>query len=311
MTTSPIEVLNAAILNYNPFNKPAIVTNQDVWEKGFPDVVTLNAHASNAVFRAIEQVRSGQCKVTSIAITAEPGVGKSHIISRIRNRLQADGGVLFVYARKYGNLNLIKYQFQQILADSLSQIGSQGVMQWQELAAAMVNQVWKSMNPRAEFIPARRVVETFNHPNGPAARNPTWVDKLTTNFLRVKRADPDIVRAIFLTLSEEYAPHAVKWLSGKSLAEVKANELQLPNPYYDEQDKEAEAFETVCKILDLTSDYNSLLICFDEFGGHEVDDAGFKMSQVVATLIKDLFDNLSRGVILTVMMPDVWTEQIK
>ena len=56
MATSPIEVINAAITNYNPFNQPAIVTNQDVWDKGFPDVVTLNAHASNAVFRAIEPI---------------------------------------------------------------------------------------------------------------------------------------------------------------------------------------------------------------------------------------------------------------
>lgn len=197
MSISSLEDLNVAILSYNPFNKPAIVTNQDVWDKGFPDVAALNAHASDAVFRAIEQVRRGQCKVTSIAITAEPGVGKSHIISRIRHRLQVEGSALFVYARKYGNLDLINNQFQQILADSLSQIGSQGVMQWQELAAAMANQVWKTINPNAEIIPANRVVETFNSPSSAAAKSTNWVDRLTTDFRRVKRADPDIVRAIF------------------------------------------------------------------------------------------------------------------
>jgi DNA replication protein DnaC len=87
---SPIEALNVAIQSHNPFSNAGIVKEQDVWGKGFPDVSTLNAHASDTVFQAIEQVRtsqSSQDKVTSIAITAEPGVGKSHIISRIRHRL--------------------------------------------------------------------------------------------------------------------------------------------------------------------------------------------------------------------------------
>lgn len=311
MATPPLKIVNEAILSYNPFNKPAIVTNQDVWDKGFPDVVTLNAHASDAVFRAMEQVRKGQCKVTSIAITAEPGVGKSHIISRIRHRLQAEGGALFVYARKYGNLNLIKYQFLQTLAESLDHTGSEGVTQWQELAAAMANQVWKSINPKAEFVPAKRVVETFNDPKGAAAKSTNWVDRLTTDFRKIKRADPDIIRAIFLTLSEDYAPHAIKWLSGKSLSEVKANELQLPNPEYNDQDKDAEAFETVRQILDLISEYNSLIICFDELDALEVNDAGFTRAQVVASFIKDLFDNIKRGVILSVMMLDTWKDKIK
>ena len=59
---SPIEALNAAIQSHsdNPFDKPAIVKSQDVWGKGFPDVETLNAHASDAVFEAIQRVRTSQ-----------------------------------------------------------------------------------------------------------------------------------------------------------------------------------------------------------------------------------------------------------
>ena len=96
---SPIEDLIAAIQSHNPFDKPAIVKSQDVWGKGFPDVETLNSHASDAIFEAIKRVRTSQStqdKVTSLAITAEKGVGKSHIISRIRHRLEREGGALFV-----------------------------------------------------------------------------------------------------------------------------------------------------------------------------------------------------------------------
>lgn len=91
----------------------------------------MNAHASDAVFQAIKQVSSGQGKVTSIAIIAEQGVGKTHIISRIRHRLQTQGGALFIYASasKFSDLDRIKYQFLQTLGDSLNQVGSQGVKQ--------------------------------------------------------------------------------------------------------------------------------------------------------------------------------------
>jgi len=143
-SVSPIEDINAAIQSHNPFSNAGIVKEQDIWGKGFPDVPTLNAHASDTVFQAIELVRtsqSSQDKVTSIAITAQYGVGKTHLLSRIRHRLEREGGALFVYAgvNNYTDLNLVKYQFQQTLADSLSKTGSQGVMQWQEVAAAIAN----------------------------------------------------------------------------------------------------------------------------------------------------------------------------
>ncbi|MEY3403371.1 MAG: hypothetical protein RLZZ86_2987, partial [Cyanobacteriota bacterium] len=140
-----MESINAAINSHNPFTNAGIVKEQDVWGKGVPDVPTLNAHASNQVFKAIQFVRnskSSQDKVTSIAITAQQGVGKTHLLSRIRHELEKVGGALFVYAgvNNYTDLNLVKYQFQQTLANSLSQTGSQEVMQWQEVAAAMANE---------------------------------------------------------------------------------------------------------------------------------------------------------------------------
>ncbi|MEH2454114.1 hypothetical protein [Nostoc sp.] len=79
------------------------------------------------------------------SLTAQQGVGKTHLLSRIRHRLEREGGALFVYAgvNNYTDLNLVKYQFQQTLVDSLSKTGSQGVMQWQEVAAAIANEGFK------------------------------------------------------------------------------------------------------------------------------------------------------------------------
>jgi len=299
---SSLEDINSALQNQNPFSQPPFVNANNVWGKNFADVETLNAHASDAVFQALEQIRAGHYSTTSILITAQNGTGKTHIISRIRHRLQVQGGALFVFANKYGDLNQIKSGFQQILADSLRNIGSQGVMQWQEVATAMANQALKVAVPKFTSLSPKNLVNKFDSWSQEQVRK--WVNQLATSFRKTKDVnDPDIVRAIFWTLSDEQAPYAVNWLAGKELAQYKANELSLPN--------QRQSFDAVLQILDLISEYNELVVCFDELDTPEFSDAGLHKSQVVAGLVKELFENLNRGIVLTVMMPGTWNERVK
>ncbi|MEH1782037.1 MAG: ATP-binding protein [Nostoc sp.] len=307
MTSSPIssiQDINAALQNYNPFALPPYVGSQEVWGKEFPDVTTLNAHASDAVFQAINQIRTGQYQRTSIAITAESGTGKTHIISRIRHRLQTEGGALFIYATEFSDLNNIKHGFQRTLGDSLGKIGSQGVTQWQELASAIANQAVKSIHPHAQTLLSKDLVQKLSR--NELSKNRTLVNQLTEAFRKTKPnlKNPDIIRAILWTLADSEALYAVKWLSGDELAQYKANELCLPSI-------NGQSFDVIQQILDLISDYYQLVICFDELESIEINNAGFTKSQVVAGLVKELFENLSKGVILTVMMPAIWINKIK
>jgi hypothetical protein len=321
---SPIEALKAAIQSQNPFTNAGIAKEQDVWGKKIPDVPTLNAHATDAIFQAIELVRSSessQDKVTSIAITASYGVGKTHLLSRVRHRLETEGGALFVYAgvNNYTDLNLVKYQFQQTLADSLSKTGSQGVMQWQEVAAAIANQGFKAMKPGTRNLSPQELIERFDKVSKSwSAKNKSLIDTLTNKVLKTKpNIDYYIVRAILLTLSETQASFAIKWLSGEELAESNANVLGLPLPDKINQNKEAEALKKVQQILNLVSYYNPVVICFDEIDvkNNSTDD-GLLTEQVIADLVKRLHDTLeqselSRGVvIITVMLPDTWTHKV-
>ena len=216
-TASSLDELYEVINKNNPFDVPPIITGQDIWNGSFPDLTTLNAHASDAVFETIEQVRSGKPKVTSIAFSAEIGVGKSHLIRRIRRGLQADNKAFFVYANKYGDLNLIHYQFRQILADSFKQSNGHGVTQWQELAAAMVNQVVAKKNTALELV--KKIPQALS-------RDPNLIDKLTNAILNAKPkiGDPDIVRAILWTLgSAAHATFAIRWLAAyNKLTKTKA-----------------------------------------------------------------------------------------
>ncbi|MBD1866057.1 ATP-binding protein [Cyanobacteria bacterium FACHB-471] len=299
---SPIDQINTVLRNHNPFAQAPILRANHVWGKGFPDVESLNAHASDAVFRALDEIRAELYSATSILITAQDGTGKTHIISRIRRRLQKQGGALFVYANKFDDLNRVKQGFQQILADSLSNIGRQEITQWQELATEMANDAIRTANLQAQFLPVEHLVKKFEDADEEQARK--WIGQLTKAFRKAKNVkDPDIVRAIFWTLSEEQSSYAVNWLGGKELAQYKANELGLPN--------QNQSFDAVLHILSLISNYNELVICFDELDLPDCNDAGLYKSQVISGLVKELYENLHRGVILTVMMPGVWNEKVK
>lgn len=307
MTTTPISSLEAihdALLSQNPFAKPPCLNVNDVWGQDFFDVESINVHASDAVFQALAQIRGGQYSTTSIVITAQDGTGKTHMISRIRHRLQEQGGGLFVYANRYGELRQIQQGFQRILAESLGKIGSQGVTQWQELATAMVNHALKAIKPSPKVFSPQELVEKFK--NGKPNEVKKWVKELTRSFPRAKEvSDPDIVKAILWTLSDEESLFAIKWLEGQELAQYKSNELELPS--------QRQSFEAVLQILDLISEYNELVICFDELDDKSSFEelSGLHISQIVATFIKKLLENLSRGVILSVMMPPQWNDKIK
>lgn len=301
---SPIEELHAVIRSKNPFDKELVVRKQDVWGKGFPDVPSLNAHASDAVFDAILQVRTGKRQTVGITITAEKGLGKSHLISRIRHRLQADGSALFVYMSECGDLNRIKIEFLRTLASSLKQKGSQGVTQWRELATALVNEAFNIS------YTAEQMVNWFS---AALARSSRLVERLTDKVLHVKPdiENPNIITAILWTLSSDpgYERFAINWLCGTSLPHFRADAMGLSNP--STEDKEAESFNTVRQIVDLISDYKPIVVCFDELDVPECSDAGFTKAQVTAGLAKDLYNSLKKGVLLTVMYPETWGHQIK
>ncbi|MGA9381667.1 MAG: hypothetical protein WBV73_23135, partial [Phormidium sp.] len=188
---SSISDLKKAIESQNPFDRSLIVRSHDVWEQSFPDVPSINSHASDAVFQAIGQIRAGQRSVIGITIKAEKGLGKSHLISRIRSRLLIEGDCFFAYMSEvdYGDLNRINSNFLNTLTSSLKQPGNQGVMQWQELATALVNEATNK-----DYSP-QHLISRFP---GALAQNSGLVDSLTERILQVKPniENPYLIQAI-------------------------------------------------------------------------------------------------------------------
>ena len=302
MSVSSLEVLNSAISANNPFNRELIVGKKAVWGQVFPDLPSLNAHASDGVFEAIGEIRKGQRKTVGITIKAEKGQGKSHVLSRIRDRLQEEGGALFVYMTDYNDLDRIKPEFLNILSSSLKQPGNQEVRQWQELAAAFANEALGKNHP------PKHLVAKFAGFN-PSQKFET-IDDLTDKVIEARPDEtdenPDLVRAILWTLSPKYASYAANWMGGKTISKRAADILGLPaNPGSD-------AFERIRQLLDLIGIHRTIVICFDELDGtDQCSDSGLTRAQCAAGLAKDLYNTINRGVILTTMFPETWSQQVR
>jgi hypothetical protein len=301
---SAISDLNKLIESENPFDRSLTVRSHDVWERKFPDVSSINKHISDAVFHGIEQIQKGQRSVLGITVKAERGLGKSHLVSRIRLHLKEEGGCFFVYMSEtdYGDLNKINSHFLSTLSLSLKHEGSQGVTQWQELATALVNQVCNSKLSPQDLI--RRFSISVS-------KDPKLVDKLTAKICKIKShiTDPYVVQAIFWTLAEDKEIFAINWLSGKELTQVQADVMGLPT--YKEDDRESRSLSLASQILDLIGDYRSIVICFDEVEPKTANSKGLSTPQVVALLAKDLYSKIKRGVLMMAIFPQTWASQVR
>ncbi len=310
----------AALQANNPFERPPVVKDQNIWGESFPDVPALNAIASDVVFEALGKGRSADStfdKVASIVLIADRGVGKSHVIRRIRQRLQASGEGVFIYASadKYGELDHINALFQQSMAESLEQIGGAGVTQWQEIATLMVAEALSTSKADAKSPAAQALVGKFDKAWQDSRQNKQkdLVGELV-KVIRRKRpnTDPYILRAIIWTLSEERGSFAVKWLAGEQLNRQDAADLRLPQQEKSEGERDASALTHVTKILSLISEYKSVSVCFDELDTHASNRDGYTTEIVILDLVKRLFDSIgpsvtSKGIVLlTVVLPDIW-----
>ncbi|MFB2836564.1 hypothetical protein [Floridanema evergladense] len=300
-TTSTIDNL---IANYNPFAGRTIVQTPQIWGKSFPDVSSINAHASNAVFEAVKLVHQRQRQTVGITIRGEKGLGKTQIISRIRHCLQTDNTALFVCMNKYDDLNQINYQFLQNVVSSLRSFGScQGIMQWQEVATALINDAKNWTYTPQQYM----------------SMFPVWLNKYSddlverlTNLVLQNKTDinnPYLVKAILWTLSPDYANYATHWLSGLELAEEQAKTMGLNNPKKEEKD--LAVLTTARQILDIISDYKVPVICFDELDEANVSKDGLTVPMVIASLAKDLSNNIKRGILLMAVYDSTWQNHVR
>jgi hypothetical protein len=289
---------------FNPFEGRSIVKTHQIWDDNFLDVPSINSHVSDAVFESIALARKNHV-CCGLGIVAPKGTGKTHILSRIRHRVANEEGSCFIYLCEYGNLSSVKTQFLHGISSSLRKQNIPGVMQWQELATILLSKsTGQVCQPQNLVIQFPKIL----------AKHPKAIDYFATKVGQTYEVDnPNVVRAILWTLSPQHAPFAINWLAGRDLSEAQAKLLGLPESSIND---DGQAFNMAIQILDLLSSTMLPIICFDELDGTEsVNEdnetlGGFTRAMTVASLAKDVFNNLKRGVILTSTYLKTFKEEI-
>lgn len=305
--------------NHNPFDRPAVVKGQNIWGDSFPDVSILNAHASDAVLTTLERVENSTSsldKVLSVVITADRGVGKSHLIRRIRKQSNSLGNIAFIYASadEYSDLDFINSAFLRSLAESLDKPISDGITQWQMIAYLMLKEALKIIRSNIILSSPKEMINKFDKlVKSNLSKNKNLVPEIAKILLRIKpELDIYIVRAIIWTLSEERGALAVKWLAGESLGTQDAADLHLPAKTRSEKEREADALSTLSKTVSLIGEYSKVLICFDELDTIGCNSDGFPAQLVILDLVKKLIDLVQQSekssgiVFVTLLIPNSW-----
>lgn len=313
---STIKELNAAIRQDNPFEGRSSVNESEIWGRQCPDLPSLNAHATLAIDRALEQIRGGRYRVRAMALLAESGMGKSHVLSRIRHQLQTQGNGIFIYinAQQFTDTSLIRQQFLYAVVNSLKYPGSQGVMQWQELALFPLERALAISHPESTGVAGKKLIKKLNEQ--PLVKNQAWVNQVTDILFKAQPDidNPDLLRAMIWMLCNAQAPYARQWIAGRAIAKWKLDEVGLSDR--SSENRESSAWEMTLQILQIVAQYLPVVIAFDRLESNDLSEAVVKKEQVAASLIKRLSDSLRQiqsryGVLLlSAMTPGTWYDKM-
>jgi hypothetical protein len=293
------KTLNQIIEQYNPFTFK-VTTQSSVWNQEYSGVSEINQNAFDSIIKLIDDVDTGKSQSEGAAIVGERGLGKTQIFARLHHHLNSTDKAFFVYMGEYDNLEAIKSEFLQALVYSLKREFCPNVTQWQALAAEMY---FDARGDRP--CPIENLVRQFPNILG---KNPNLVN-IWTNGIAKKCPDVKnvfLIRAILWTLLPETAPFAAMWLAGKTLSDESAKTLGLPN------DRETDSLACAFDLLNLIIRYKTVVICFDELDAPAVcPRTGNTLAQVIASLAKDIRNNVNRLVILLSIFSETLRDQFR
>jgi|GEM_PF-253856 len=313
--------IHEAIQAYNPFNLKPIVKHQDVWSTDFIDVEFLHSHASDAIFAKLDEISNAQeldRKIFSMVLAAEQGIGKTHLVRRLHRKIHETESAFFLYMSfsLCSDINLIYYEFRQAITRSLNQKVKAGFSQWRFLALSLIS---GALGGRLlQDFDVKAFAGNFDgyHQSYLKKGRDLVKSLLTKCQAKYPSTDPDVLRAILWTLSQSRGGYAIKWLGGEEISASISDELMLPVVASAEVSKEPESFKIALEILTLLSKFRPILLCFDETEIPQINERGFLGTQVLAFLIKTIFDSCTQAssdyglLMASFIFPGAWKDEI-
>jgi Cdc6-like AAA superfamily ATPase len=301
----------------NPFSSIPVISEDAVWGDGdvvIHDLPGLNQHIDERIFDAITEVRKKYSSKIGIAIKGDRGTGKSHVIYRVWRKITQEGDSVFAYISPCTNPKRINSHVRFYLSDSFTYQDSQGITQWQKLAAAAINTL-KGTEFEDKY---RSYIEKCHSPNElrkyiVASQNKTtllgFFDELVEAILENQTGiDVNFLKALLFLLLKNaiIAQIALAWIKGEDNSEIK--KIGLPEFLFAEkEDKSIWMMEQICKLAEIAS--LPVVICFDQLDSAGTDnDSGDSPAQSIAKCIDRIYFQCSNVILVCCVISDTWRE---
>ena len=298
----------------NPFRLKSVISANEVWGDVITDLPGLNQHIDERIFDAITEVRKKYSSKIGIAIKGDRGTGKSHVIYRVWRKITQEGDSVFAYISPCTNPKRINSHVRFYLSDSFTYQDSQGITQWQKLAAAAINTLKGS-----EFEDKyRSYIEKCNSPDElrkyivasqSKATLSGFFDELVEAILENQTGiDVNFLKALLFLLLKNaiIAQIALAWIKGEDNSEIK--KIGLPEFLFAEkEDKSIWMMEQICKLAEIAS--LPVVICFDQLDSAGTDnDSGDSPAQSIAKCIDRIYFQCSNVILVCCVISDTWRE---
>ncbi|MFN8950878.1 MAG: hypothetical protein ACK5WC_07020, partial [Aphanizomenon sp.] len=298
----------------NPFRLKSVISANEVWGDVITDLPGLNQHIDERIFDAITEVRKKYSSKIGIAIKGDRGTGKSHVIYRVWRKITQEGDSVFAYISPCTNPKRINSHVRFYLSDSFTYQDSQGITQWQKLAAAAINTL-KGTEFEDKY---RSYIEKCHSPNElrkyiVASQNKTtllgFFDELVEAILENQTGiDVNFLKALLFLLLKNaiIAQIALAWIKGEDNSEIK--KIGLPEFLFAEkEDKSIWMMEQICKLAEIAS--LPVVICFDQLDSAGTDnDSGDSPAQSIAKCIDRIYFQCSNVILVCCVISDTWRE---
>ncbi|MEE3717988.1 hypothetical protein V2H45_14705 [Tumidithrix elongata RA019] len=292
----------------NPFRIKSIVTATEVWGAVQSEIPSLHLDAEKTILAAIRNIKD--IGKVGILISADAGIGKSHLIHRVRENLESKGLGIFAYIPPITEPNRPDFHVRYHLVDSFTRQNNAGISQWEVIAARLIGTA-KAKNyskyvELSDNIPSLREFILMEHKFMTHFEMMDFIEKLASEIAKPNRLKKDFVKAVLLLLFEnekeakfaDAKEGALSWLQGSDHEEG-ITAAKLPRYPLDQQQGVSVSFiSELCLLAEAAS--LPVVICFDQLDNFVPSfDCKYTPSQVAAFCVDRLHLQCKNLILIT------------
>lgn len=270
----------------NPFAQDRV---DKAWDSDVIDVESINRTAFARSLESIELVRTlGQSR--GLLLAGETGSGKTHLLQRVRRRVQQDDRDYFVYLHlpsapdrffRYllqilmNDLVLVRpdrllSQLETLVVRELLRITAQSKPSasawWEDLRKGIKSSFSGGFGQETK-LSAEVFWADVCQRNKPGETLFAWLEPRMERIGEEQQIDRDVSLALRYYLARYRRQDALHWLSGKSLSEAVLNRMEIARSIEVDHD----AFDVIKALSKLAGRSSVFVLAFDQLEGLQVN----------------------------------------